>query len=200
MVKRAGVSPQSQLGAPAERAAPPKLLNHHGPPLCLWGAPSPGTYSLRNCCASSLLRNTLGPWVSAATRLTSRRQSPGPSASTLHGDSGNRAQRGQTPRETQPGSTNRAPCRGWSHLVKVQGKGSPPGPLFLTSRPRLPSPCWPRSGCRCRICCRSRRLGSGQRCPARNPASCARCPPPPSHPRPAPAGGSLQGRQRQTGG
>lgn len=104
--ERGRAEPRSQLGAPPAEGAgltqpPPELLNRHGSPSqCSWGAPSSGTYSLRNCCASSLLRNTLGPWVSAATRLTSRRQSPGPSASTLHGDSGNRAQRGRTPRET----------------------------------------------------------------------------------------------------
>lgn len=42
-----------------------------------------GTYSLTKCCASSLVRKTLAPRVSADTRLTSRTQSPRLSASTL---------------------------------------------------------------------------------------------------------------------
>lgn len=49
------------------------------------GASTSGTYSLTKCCASSLVRKTLGPRVSADTRLTSRTQSPRLSASTLRG-------------------------------------------------------------------------------------------------------------------
>lgn len=52
-----------------------------------WGASTSGTYSLRKCCASSLVRKTLAPCVSADTRLTSLRQSPRLSASTLQRES-----------------------------------------------------------------------------------------------------------------
>lgn len=82
------------------------------------------------------------------------------------------------------------------HLAQSRGRGGPRA--SLTCQPRGSAPGWPQSGCRCRICCPSPRRGSAH-CPARIPGSCARCLPPPSRPRPAPAGGSLQGQRCSAG-
>lgn len=72
-VRRAQAVPQSPHSTPHPAPQHPRSRE----------ASALGTYSLTKCCASSLVRKTLAPQVSADTRLTSRTQSPRLSASTL---------------------------------------------------------------------------------------------------------------------
>lgn len=108
--------------------------------------------------------------------------------------------RTNAPRRTEPVSSRRWKIqygkKGTMQMEKPSQKNSEhieKCALFpiLTSQPRSPAPGWPQSDCRCLICCRCLRCGSGHHSPVRSSGSCARCLPPPSRPPPAPAGGSL---------